>query len=249
MRKSLLLVAALIALISCKEEENIIEKKKYIEFLTEVHIANSLMGSNYSILRNNDLSTQYYNIILDKHKLTREQVFNTVIYYKDKPKEYAKIYEEIDKRLNELKKEYDSLGKSRLYKNLITNRSNKYINNKDKKQLVKYIVADSLKSGNYVFTSKIRLHKSDETEKPQIEFIAKYKDSTTDTVFEPVQRDKEYKLYRVSYFTDTTKTLDSLKIIVYRNEVEKSVKRFDITDPSVAYKGEIYREDSVNVFK
>ncbi len=243
-----LIIVIFLLTISCSNEK-VLDKDKYAAFLTDIHIANSIMNSHYSVLRNNELSSQYYNNILKKHNLTRKEVLEAMIHYSDNPDLYSAIYKKVNSSLVKLQSKYDTLKTKRIYTNLIKKKSNKYINDQTRKHNVEYEILDSLGSGNYIFTAKIRLHEKDETIDPKIEFVAKYQDKSKDTIHHKLTKGSDYNLYRLSYYSDSTKTLQKIIISVYKNEIEKSVKRFDINDPVLSFKDGVFRNDSISSFR
>lgn len=101
------LFIALIA-VSCdfglgkKQPEGILSNDQLVEVLVDVHIADAAL-TTLALQRKDDTfkSSDFYQRVLEKHDVTREQFDNSMDYYSKKPLELEKIY---DRVLTELSK-------------------------------------------------------------------------------------------------------------------------------------------------
>lgn len=111
MRNFVVTILSLLLVYSCvqKNKEYIIPHDDMISIVTELHIANAM----YTLpdIVEEDLSVydsvQYYNEILKKHGYSREQLDSTFLYYTENLKEFKDLYNNVETRLNDIKKELD----------------------------------------------------------------------------------------------------------------------------------------------
>ena len=112
------IIVVLIFLVSCegktnyKKPENLIPRDQMIDLLVDMHLAIGAKSINniYS-----EKSKKYMFLVFDKYKIDSTRFASSNIYYTSNVDEYIEIYQEIEKRLEEVQKLYlkesDSIGK------------------------------------------------------------------------------------------------------------------------------------------
>lgn len=115
MKKNILILFLLATLVwmSCdqpplEKPENLLSKKKMVEMLIDVHIAEATYQNNRardSLVRNSS-SVNFYYSVLEKHQV-RDTVFEkSFVYYAAFPKEFEKMYRDVTNKLSEMEQEF-----------------------------------------------------------------------------------------------------------------------------------------------
>ena len=100
----------LITLVSCtsrtiyKKPENLIGKEKMIKIWTDLYIA---IGAKSVKTKTLEKDNNYIPLVLEKYKIDSIQFSKSNIYYTSRIEEYEKMFEEVQKRLDDLKNIYD----------------------------------------------------------------------------------------------------------------------------------------------
>ncbi len=87
-----------------KKPKNLIDKEKMITVWTDLYIA---AGSRSVKTKTLKTKINYAPLVLDKYKIDSVQFSESNIYYTSRIDEYEKMFEEVQKRLKDLKKIYD----------------------------------------------------------------------------------------------------------------------------------------------
>lgn len=91
-----------------EKPENLISKKKMVEMLVDVHIAEAtfqnLRGRD-TLVRNSSSANFYYSI-LEKHQVADSVFEKSFVYYAAFPKEFEKIYRDVTNILNEMEQDF-----------------------------------------------------------------------------------------------------------------------------------------------
>lgn len=104
--KKTLLILSLIFLISCSKQANlpkdVLSKKEFIEILADIQKSQSLANikSDTSFEIRNIRLENYYEEILKKHNVSKENYNKSVEYYSTNPEELNKIMDQVVKKLN-----------------------------------------------------------------------------------------------------------------------------------------------------
>jgi len=112
--KKLLLYGILFLLAACgktlpKVPSDIIQQKKMIQILVEVHIADAVLEHiNGTDKRVPEQTTAMYNQIYKNYGITREDFLKSYYFYETQPELMDKLYEEL---LTELSKKQAQLSK------------------------------------------------------------------------------------------------------------------------------------------
>ena len=110
MKQVIYIFFILIALVSCtsrtiyKKPENLIGKEKMITIWTDLYIA---MGAKSVKTKTLEKDNNYIPLVLEKYKIDSIQFSKSNIYYTSRIEEYEKMFEEVQKRLDDLKSIYD----------------------------------------------------------------------------------------------------------------------------------------------
>ena len=96
-------------LVSCtsktiyKKPDNLIEKERMIDIWTDIYIARGARSVKTKELRKN---INYLPLVFKKYKIDSAQFSESNFYYTSKIDDYQKMFEEVNKRLDEKKKIY-----------------------------------------------------------------------------------------------------------------------------------------------
>lgn len=110
MKQVIYIFLILFTLLSCtsrtiyKKPENLIPKEKMITIWTDLYMA---MGAKSVQTTTLEKEKNYIPIVLEKYKIDSVQFSKSNIYYTSRIEEYEKMFQEVQKRLNDLKNIYD----------------------------------------------------------------------------------------------------------------------------------------------
>ena len=110
MKQVIYIFLILFTLLSCtsrtiyKKPENLIAKEKMITIWTDLYMA---MGAKSVQTTTLEKEKNYIPIVLEKYKIDSVQFSKSNIYYTSRIEEYEKMFQEVQKRLNDLKNIYD----------------------------------------------------------------------------------------------------------------------------------------------
>ena len=108
--KYIIYIVLIFLILSCegktkyKKPENLIPKEQMIDLLYDMHLANGTTGIKNKALENN---LNYMDLVYEKHQIDSVRFAESNIYYIANINEYEDIFEEVEKRLEGLKLEYD----------------------------------------------------------------------------------------------------------------------------------------------
>jgi hypothetical protein len=146
MKQIFLLLICLLLLSSCKDEiekpEELFSKEQMVDMIYDLSILEAIKNNNPSFLEDKNIDP--YTYIYEKYKIDSLQFVQNNKYYASNVKEYAKIYEKVQQRIEQNKSEVDTLLKKESNKNLqpiskdsILNIKEKALKNLDKKRILK----------------------------------------------------------------------------------------------------------------
>ena len=87
-----------VMLMSCKRDpvpRDAIPRDKYVDILVDVHIAESIYSNRHILKMDTLQSNELYLSVLEKYKVTQEEMLTTSLYYARNQKEYDKIYADV----------------------------------------------------------------------------------------------------------------------------------------------------------
>lgn len=116
--KKHLYIVVLFFLLSCDSKvnyqapEDLIPRNQMIELLYDMHLA---LGTSKVENIHSEKDRNYMSLVLEKHNIDSVRFASSNLYYVSKAQEYEEIFEEVERRLDEIKsayaKEIDSLIK------------------------------------------------------------------------------------------------------------------------------------------
>ena len=115
MKLLVLLLSLLLFIAACdqkKAPKGIIENKKMVAVLTDVHLVDayiSLIPYNDSVLKQQ--SSKYYKAIYKKYKISQRDFDKSVKYYSQQPKVLDSMYSQVSANLSKKEKEQNMLLK------------------------------------------------------------------------------------------------------------------------------------------
>lgn len=98
MKKILVLLSIIVLVFSCKRDpipHDAIPRDKYIDVLVDVHIAEGIYSDRVRLKIDSVESTSLYMSVLEKHKVTEDEMLSTSLYYSRNQREYTKIYNDV----------------------------------------------------------------------------------------------------------------------------------------------------------
>ena len=87
-----------------KKPDNLIEKELMIQIWTDIYIATASRSQKTIAL---EKDKNYIPMVLKNHKIDSVQFSESNIYYTSRIDEYEKMFEEVQKRLKDMKEAYD----------------------------------------------------------------------------------------------------------------------------------------------
>ena len=103
MKQTLLLFLLILSVFTaCRRDplpKGALKKEAFINVLVDVHIAEALYDDRNRYKLDTLNSRSLYLSVLEKHKVTEEQMVTTTLYYSRNPKEYDKLFSEVDNRI------------------------------------------------------------------------------------------------------------------------------------------------------
>jgi hypothetical protein len=102
LKRILILLVVVVAVTGCFRDpkpKNTLTEKKFIEVLTDIHIAEAMYQERRRINLDSLQSDEAYQSVLEKHHVSEEQMLATTLYYSRHPREYDKIYTEVISRM------------------------------------------------------------------------------------------------------------------------------------------------------
>lgn len=110
MKRIIYILIILMTLVSCtsrtiyKKPEKLIGKEKMISIWTDLYIAT---GAKSVKTKSGEKDINYIPLVFEKHQIDSIQFSKSNIYYTSRIEEYEKMFEEVQKRLNDVKDIYD----------------------------------------------------------------------------------------------------------------------------------------------
>jgi len=94
MKKFVLVIVAIVALVSCKEDGQVLSKNKMASVLRDVHLCDGVFNTQrYAVGRLENLDSLYlYDGVFKKNKITREEFIYSLQYYSKYPRKLDEIY-------------------------------------------------------------------------------------------------------------------------------------------------------------
>ena len=104
--KNILIIGLLFLFFDCSwgdQPKGILSEKEVTSVLVDLHLAESLFTSRYNmqINRENYLEDLYLSV-LKKHKIDKNTLEKSILYYGRHPEKYKAIYDDVLDRLNEM---------------------------------------------------------------------------------------------------------------------------------------------------
>lgn len=94
-----------------KKPAKLIEEEKMVDILYDLSILDAIISTNPAVLEDNGIDMHTY--IYKKHKIDSLQFVENNTYYASDFKKYKKMYEAVEKRIDDNKKAADSLLKKK----------------------------------------------------------------------------------------------------------------------------------------
>ncbi|NJW53018.1 DUF4296 domain-containing protein [Salinimicrobium oceani] len=113
MKKFSILAISLMLLTSCQEvkrmskPDDLIAEDKMVEILTEISLLHGARSYNKNLMEEKGINP--YPYLMKKFSIDSAQLVRSNNYYAENYKEYQKIYDRVQQRLEVLVKKYDSL--------------------------------------------------------------------------------------------------------------------------------------------
>ena len=94
MKRLFLIIFAVVALVSCHEDNKVLSKKKMASVFRDIHITDAVLNTQrYEQSRFENLDSLYlYKDVFKKNKVTREEFIYSLQYYSKYPRKLDEIY-------------------------------------------------------------------------------------------------------------------------------------------------------------
>jgi hypothetical protein len=184
----------------------IIPEKKFIPVLVDIHLADGIaMVVPYSSSTLKLDSTQLYNAVFSKHRVTRVMFDSTMVYYLREPDKLKDIYSEVNTILSKMESDLES-GKDEPEpeKKIVLWQENKTFILPQMGNINKVEISlPASKPGTYTLSARIRLFEDDQTVAPRITLFFWFDNGTPKGYREyfrstPVTRDGKTNTYTIS---------------------------------------------------
>lgn len=112
MKKIAALLMFVFAFSSCdnlpiEKPENLIKKKKMIEMLVDIHMAEATFNHmRYDSIFKNSSSENFYYSILDKYQVADSVFEKSYVFYASTPREFEEMYRKVSNKLSEIEQQY-----------------------------------------------------------------------------------------------------------------------------------------------
>lgn len=218
MKKRFIFVSIIIILVSCTSQpKHLIPEDEFINLMADIHINDAIMNEEGFVdktITYND-SASYYNFLYKKYNISREDFKENLEYYSTDIENFILIYDRVMIKLNEMKNQIDSLESTETTINedtlnlwpLLQIWNLPY---DGETEPIKYSI-DTEKHGTYTLSADIKFYLDDGTISQRMSIFANYSDGSYDSNSNgTMQKDGQWKNYKVSIQTDKNKELKSI---------------------------------------
>jgi len=226
----ILIFTSIIFIVSCSENNEIIEKDKLVIILSDLHKTNAILGDKKLLDVNlKKKKASYYNYFFKKHNITQAQFEKTIDYYSHNLQDYVLLYDEIVLNLKNEELVYiePSLSPFNLHKIVKDSIARKIADdalwieiwNKEKKWFIPddtiiSLIADTItvkEMCKLKLFADILIYKDDSCKEHNIVLKAYYNNATVDTLInDTIIIDGKYHNYKLQTITDSIKKIDSI---------------------------------------
>ncbi len=230
-------IVAILLFVGCSNRKKyIIDNEKFVDILTEVHMADGVMAIknlNDRALPNQS-NQSYYNYIYKKYNVTKDQFDSTLFYYGRQPDAFKKISKLVKDRIlakieetNKLK-DTDSVKVAKDTCDIWEQKREWNLPNDGQTNPIPFKIYTE-KAGYYVLSADISIYSDDRSRKLRMSIYAHYLDGTEDKQINGVMiKDGKYHYCSVAVLTDTIKKLQYVYGFVVDHSQGTTYKHIDI---------------------
>ncbi|MFO7656817.1 MAG: DUF4296 domain-containing protein [Bacteroidales bacterium] len=193
------------------EKKDIIPQRKMVAILLDIHLADEIAASRYSVAPNAQLdSASLYGWLFEKHEITRAQFDSSVVHYASKSDALDKIYQSVSDKVSKMEAELARIAEEESKKNIVYEDNKMYrlpIDGKWEKLPFEVPLSGG---GEYTVNARIILQKTDQSLNPRITAYYWYDDGTPDGARDyfrsiPIKKSNLPTMYSVSKKPDSPK--------------------------------------------
>ncbi len=228
-------------------KREIIKKDNFIDILTDIHKAGSLIEFKNLQAKNNVKadSVSLYNFILKKHNVSREKFRKTIDYYAEHYEDYLIIYDSVQSKLKREEKELQIKAEQDRQKKLANEKLKKdsadlwmlkkeWSLPKDGKTNPIPFNIKTMVHGTYVLKAKIKIFPDDRSVNQRMTIIANYSDGTKDINSNGTMvKDAKFGEFDVSIQTNSDKELKSISGWLLDHSKGTKYKHAEVKDISL----------------
>ncbi|MDD3078677.1 MAG: DUF4296 domain-containing protein [Paludibacter sp.] len=253
----LLLIGVLIIFMSaCNRRPNgVLSKREMVEFLTDLHKLDGTLFVAEMGSANDRENIYYYNAILKKHGITKDQFDSSLVWYSKDPKRFGYMYDDVLANLNKLNEDvknrkYHPID-SLVLRNSLTDiwqKERKYVLGKDSTpKEIKFSIKNSeLKwADTYSLSFLQRIAPGDSSSNKHIKMSIYYTDGTVDSIYTKTYADSLLRRFTLTFAARYQHRIDSLTGTLYGYNEHKGNTILTIDSIKLMRKYDALMQDSI----
>lgn len=256
-----LITIILIFLSACSNRpKGVMSKSEMRTFLTDLHLLEGTLTTRYEL--NDREKAYYYQVLFEKHHVTKAEFDSSIVYYTKNPKVFERIYSKVNKNLDNLKMDVESgkylpvIPDSIKFKpeniNIWTrNIAFKYPKDTVKNNLTFTIIDNQLLTKDlYTFSYRMIAYTKDSLQTAYTTLRIHYADGVVDSLWHDVKTDSVMRRYKFMFNASRNYSIDSLTgtFYSYQNKLD-SLKSDSLNINSSSLDSLNIRIDSISLFR
>lgn len=271
MRKLIVVIGWLLFL-GCEERpEGVMSPDKMVDFMVDMHLAESTINNDVRKFREKESKLQLYNDVFKKHNVTKAEMDSSLNYYLSEANDYKKIYNRVLERLEQMHLDAEA-GKFQdtreflfadlggdLQKADYTERDSvvaeiwrmprsfSLLEKGDKSTVEFSFLSDSTNKFNFlVLKGNFKLYLNDCSDNPETVLRVTYSDGTSDEVSVPLVKDAAEHPIRLRLVVNSSKSVLRIEGELVGHDKCLSSKSVEITDVRL-YKMKGYKSEVIEI--
>ena len=179
--QGLFLLLMAVAMVACKDDNDLIPRRKLVRVLAEIHIADGIAVDNMGQKAGPRIdSTSLYSAVFKKHGVTRAAFDSTMNYYSTRPEELQEFYDQVStilKKREEALKKITEASLEATGTEIWNNVRAVYLPEMGKTNMVEVAIPVS-DTGSYTARATITLYRDDATINPRMTLYYYYDNGT-----------------------------------------------------------------------
>jgi hypothetical protein len=235
-------------------------KSEMRTFLTDLHLLEGTLTTRYEL--NDREKAYYYQVLFEKHHVTKAEFDSSIVYYTKNPKVFERIYSKVNKNLDNLKMDVESgkylpvIPDSIKFKpeniNIWTrNIAFKYPKDTVKNNLTFTIIDNQLLTKDlYTFSYRMIAYTKDSLHTAYTTLRIHYADGVVDSLWHDVKTDSVMRRYKFMFNASRNYSIDSLTGTFYSYQNKLDSLKSDSLNLNISSLDSInIRIDSISLFR